>query len=259
MRIALGVEYCGTNYCGWQLQENASSVQYYVEHALSQVADHEVQVICAGRTDTGVHAISQVIHFDTSAKRDMRSWIFGCNANLPKDIAITWGEFTDDSFHARFSATCRRYRYVIFTRSVRPTFLAHRVTWSYKTLNADAMARAASVLIGEHDFSTFRAAGCQAKSPVRNVYSLDVIRKQDFILIDIAANAFLHHMVRNIAGVLMAIGAGEQPESWTQDLLEVRDRTLGGITAPAHGLYLVDVDYRPKYDLPRVSDTYMIW
>lgn len=259
MRVAMAVEYDGTNYVGWQFQENGTSVQAVVEDALSQVANEPIRVVCAGRTDTGVHALGQVIHFDTNAQRDDRSWVFGANTHLPKDVAIMWAKPVDDQFHARFSAKRRRYRYVILNRPVRPTFLAYRVAWEFRPLDTTRMTQAAEYLLGEHDFSAYRASGCQSKTAVRQVKMLTIERKQDVIIIDIVANAFLHHMVRNIAGVLMAIGSGEQPVDWSKQVLESRDRTQAGITAPAHGLYLVDVDYSPDYDLPRLLDTHMIW
>ena len=259
MRIAMGIEYDGTNYVGWQLQDNGPSVQGVVEEALAQVANHPLRITCAGRTDTGVHALGQVVHFDTEVERSERAWVFGCNANLPKDVAVTWAKPVDDNFHARFSAKHRRYRYVIFNRPVRPTFLAYRVSWEYRPLDVQRMADAAQFLLGEHDFNAYRAVGCQSKTPVRRIDSIEIIRKDDILIIDIEANAFLHHMVRNIAGVLMTIGAGEQAIDWTRQILETKDRTQGGITAPPHGLYLVDVDYAPDYDLPRVLHTHMIW
>lgn len=259
MRIAVGIEYNGSEFNGWQFQENGISVQAAVEHALSAVADHPVRVVCAGRTDTGVHALEQVVHFDTPVQRSERSWVFGCNANLPKSVVAIWAREVDESFHARFSARKRRYRYVIFNRSVRPTFLAKRVTWDYRNLDADRMAEAAQCLVGEHDFNAYRATQCQAKSPVRTVYAINVARKDDLITIDIEANAFLHHMVRNIAGVLMAIGAGEQPVEWSKQVLETRDRALGGVTAPPYGLYLVGVDYEAEYALPKTGNTQLVW
>lgn len=259
MRIALGIEYDGTHYVGWQIQDNGPSVQAEVEAALCKVANHQVRVICAGRTDTGVHALGQVVHFETDSIRSERSWVFGANSNLPKDVVVTWARKVDDEFHARFSARKRRYRYVILNRPVRPTFLAYRVAWEYRPLDEKRMDQAAQFLVGRHDFNAYRASQCQAKSPIRDVDFIEVNRQHDVLTIDIQANAFLHHMVRNIAGVLMAIGAGEQPVDWTQQILQSRDRAVGGVTAPPHGLYLVDVDYRPDYDLPRLLDTYMIW
>jgi tRNA pseudouridine38-40 synthase len=259
MRIALGVEYDGSAFSGWQYQDHSPSVQEAVEKALSAVADVPVRVICAGRTDTGVHAGEQVIHFDTDVERSMRSWVFGANANLPKEVVILWAAPVSDEFHARFSAQRRRYRYVIFNRDVRPTFLARRTAWDYRPLDEQRMAEAARSLLGEHDFSSYRAVACQAKSPVKTVYSLEVKRSHELIFIDIEANAFLHHMVRNITGVLMAIGAGEQPVSWTRDVLEQRDRTLGGVTAPPGGLYLTRVTYPEVFNLPQIPLGSSIW
>jgi len=259
MRIAMGIEYDGTNYVGWQWQDNGVSVQALVESALAKVADHRVRVTCAGRTDTGVHALGQVVHFDTTVERAERAWVFGTNTHLPKDVAAIWAKPVDNNFHARFSATQRHYRYVIFNRPVRPTFLAFRVAWEYRPLDANRMADAAQFLLGEHDFSAYRAAACQSKSPTRRIDSITVKRQEDIITIDIVANAFLHHMVRNIAGVLMAIGCGAQPLDWTRQVLESQDRAQAGITAPAHGLYLVDVNYSPNYALPRLLPTRMIW
>lgn len=259
MRIALGVEYDGSAFCGWQFQDHSPSVQGAVEQALSKVADHPVRVFCAGRTDTGVHATEQVIHFDTNAERPMRSWVFGANANLPKEVAILWATPISEEFHARFSAKRRSYRYVICNRPVRPTFLAWRTTWEYRPLDVERMAAAGRFLIGEHDFTSYRAQGCQAKSPVRTVYRLNVTRSNELIFIDIEANAFLHHMVRNIAGVLMAIGAGERPVEWAQQVLEQRDRALGGVTAMPSGLYLTGVHYPPPFDLPRTLNSSLIW
>ena len=259
MRIALGIEYDGHGFVGWQYQEQGRSVQDCVEQALAKVADHPLRVACAGRTDTGVHALGQVVHFDTDAQRSERAWVFGANTHLPKGVAVLWAREMNDAFHARFSAKRRRYRYVIFNRPVRPTFLAWRVAWEYRPLNESRMAEAAQHLIGEHDFNAYRASGCQAKSPVRRVERIDVWRKDDLVFIEIEANAFLHHMVRNIAGVLMSIGAGEQETDWSRQVLHLRDRSLAGVTAPAHGLYLLDVDYAPDFELPRLSPTQLVW
>ena len=260
MRIAVGVEYDGSRFCGWQLQEDGvRTVQGAVESALGKVANHEVRVICAGRTDTGVHATEQVIHFDSDAARDERAWVFGANANLPKDVVLLWAKPVSDEFHARFSAIRRSYRYVIFTREVRPTFLAGRVTWHHHDLDIERMQQAGNLLLGEHDFSSYRAIACQAKSPVRTLHRLEVSRQGPFIFIDVEANAFLHHMVRNIAGVLMSIGAGEKPVEWSREVLEARDRTLGGVTAHPSGLYLTAVGYPEEFGIPQLPPLSPVW
>jgi tRNA pseudouridine38-40 synthase len=253
MRIALGIEYAGNNFAGWQIQSNTRSVQECVETALSKVANHPVKVTCAGRTDTGVHALGQVIHADVTAQRTMHSWVFGANANLSKDISVLWAIPVDDNFHARFSALTRHYRYIILNRGTRPALLAKRVTWNYKPLEVEWMQTAANYLLGTHDFSSYRAVACQAKNPTRTISYLNVSRSNERILLDISANAFLHHMVRNIAGVLMTIGSGEQPPEWARTVLNARDRTRGGITAPADGLYLCGVDYPKPYIFPKIT------
>jgi len=249
MKIACGIEYDGARFSGWQRQDHARSVQADVEAALSRVADHPVQVFCAGRTDAGVHASWQVIHFETAARRSERSWLLGSNSNLSPDARVLWVKQVDDDFHARFSAQARRYRYVILNRDVASALLHHRVTWERRPLDVARMQAGARYLLGEHDFSSFRAVACQAKSPVRTVQRLDVTRRGEYLYLDVEANAFLHHMVRNIAGVLMAVGRGDQEPDWVQDILESRDRTQGGVTAPADGLYLVGVRYPEKYGI----------
>ncbi|MEJ2553706.1 MAG: tRNA pseudouridine(38-40) synthase TruA [Gammaproteobacteria bacterium] len=260
MRIALGIEYDGGDFAGWQLQvDGVRTVQGAVEQALSRVADHPVRVVCAGRTDTGVHATAQVVHFDTQAERPLRSWVYGANANLPKSVSVQWARPVDADFHARFSALRRRYRYVILNRELRPTFLAGRVAWEYRPLDEGLMGQAARALVGEHDFSAYRAIACQAKSPVRSLYELAVTRDRDLVILDLEANAFLHHMVRNIAGVLMTIGAGNQPPTWAREVLESRDRTLGGVTAQSSGLYLTGVAYPVRFDLPALSPSRVVW
>lgn len=259
MRIALGIEYDGAEFSGWQLQERVRTIQGCVEQALSAVADQPVRVHCAGRTDAGVHAAEQVVHFDTAATRTMRSWVFGANANLPKQIAVLWATPVSDAFHARFSAVHRRYRYVIYNRHVRPTFLAGRSSWDYRPLEVALMHEAGQYLVGEHDFSSYRAQACQAKSPVRRVTRLDVTRRDELVFIDIQANAFLHHMVRNIAGVLMAIGAGERPPAWAREVLELRNRCLGGVTAPPYGLYLMEAGYPQAFALPQRGGGSAVW
>ncbi len=250
MLIACGVEYDGAGFSGWQSQPHAPSVQAEVEAALSKVADHPVQLCCAGRTDAGVHATHQVIHFETTAERRDRSWVLGTNANLPAEITLTWACRVDDNFHARFSAEARSYRYVILNREIPSALLRRRVTWVHEPLDADRMQAGAGYLLGEHDFSSYRATACQARSPVRTIHRLDIRRHGDFIYLDIEANAFLHHMVRNIAGVLMAIGRGEQAPLWAQEILEHRNRARGGVTAPSGGLYLVGVRYPQRFGLP---------
>lgn len=253
MRIALGLEYAGDKFSGWQIQAGVPTVQAHVEAALSKVANHPVSVICAGRTDRGVHALMQVIHADVKVERTMRSWIFGCNTNLPNDISVLWTQVVDEQFHARFSAQKRYYRYVILNRYTRPAVLAHKITWQYKPLDVDLMQTAGHYLLGTHDFSSYRAVACQAKSPIRTVTDLTVKRQLDRVIIDIAANGFLQHMVRNIVGVLMTIGCGEQPPLWAKTVLEARDRRQGGVTAPAYGLYFCGVDYPSSYSFPKAT------
>ena len=250
MRIGAIVEYDGSEFSGWQVQDSAPSVQQAVEQAVSRVADEEIHVTVAGRTDAGVHALAQVIHFDTTAQRSDYAWVRGSNSNLPPTVALLWvGEVSAD-FHARFSATGREYHYVIQNRPVRPTVLARRVTHEYRPLDIEPMQAAARHLVGTHDFSSYRAMQCQARSPVRELRALEVRRHGEQVVIRAYANAFLHHMVRNLAGVLMAIGAGEREPRWAREVLEARDRTLGGITAPPNGLYLTAVEYPAAFGIP---------
>jgi tRNA pseudouridine38-40 synthase len=249
MRVALGIEYDGTAFHGWQFQGDVRSVQESLQIALSKVADHEVTVHCAGRTDTGVHATGQIVHFDTPAIRSERSWILGSNVNLPADVSVCWAKLMPEEFHARFSAIGRHYRYLILNRAYRSALWRDRAVWIHKTLDEKVMHRAAQRLVGTHDFSSYRAIGCQAKHPVRTIHSLSVSRQGEMLSIDIHANAFLHHMVRNIAGVLLSIGKGEQSEGWAEEVLELRDRKLGGVTAPPQGLCLTGVDYPEEFVL----------
>jgi len=258
-RIALGIEYNGSRYCGWQYQDHSPSVQEKVEQALSKVANHPVRVSCAGRTDTGVHALGQVVHFDTQAIREDYAWMLGGNANLPDDITVLWAKPVSADFHARFSAIRRQYRYVIFNRSQRPAILAKRVSWEYRPLQLDRMTQAAEYLVGEHDFSSYRALACQAKSPVRTLHRLDIQHYGDIVTLDLEANGFLHHMVRNIAGVLMKIGAGEAEPIWAQEVLEQRDRTQGGVTASPHGLYFVAACYPEHFSIPVLLPSAGVW
>lgn len=252
-RYALGIEYDGAAYYGWQRQQNVPSVQAYLEKALTKVADTTIHVQCAGRTDAGVHATGQVVHFATPNTRPYRAWTMGVNANLPDSVAVNWAVEVNDDFHARFSATHRRYRYIIFNAVNRPAILNHGVTHVYKPLDASLMQEASKALVGEHDFSAFRAAHCQSNTPHRNVTHVNVTRQGQYVIIDIQANAFVHHMVRNIAGSLIEVGAGEQPTNWITTLLASKDRTLAAATAKPNGLYLVDVTYPAHFGIPRRS------
>jgi tRNA pseudouridine38-40 synthase len=247
MRIGLILEYDGTQYHGWQAQLGLHTVQMALEKALSKIADAPITVTCAGRTDTGVHAINQVVHFDTEALRSTRAWIHGANASLPKDICVKWAKEMPEDFHARYSALNRSYRYVIYNGVVRPALIRSNVTWQYRQLDHRLMHEASQYLLGEQDFTSFRAIECQSHTPMRNVQKIEVHRLEDMVFIDITANAFLHHMVRNIAGVLMAVGAGKKNASWVKEVLEAKDRKLGAETAPAYGLYLTQVEYPKEF------------
>ncbi|GAA6185182.1 tRNA pseudouridine(38-40) synthase TruA [Aliiglaciecola sp. 2_MG-2023] len=251
-RIALGIEYDGSNYYGWQRQSQVTSVQLHLEKALSKVANHPVAVLCAGRTDAGVHATGQVVHFETPAFRPERSWTLGVNTHLPKDIAVKWAKQVSPDFHARFSAVGRRYRYIIYNNPFRPAILAGGLTHMYTELDHQKMHEAAQCLVGEHDFSAFRASLCQANSPVRRLEHIQVTRRGQYIMIDVQANAFLHHMVRNITGSLAVIGSGEQPVEWMKKLLDQKDRAKAGATAKPNGLYLVDVLYPEHFGIPEI-------
>ncbi|CAA0118426.1 tRNA pseudouridine synthase A [Halioglobus japonicus] len=251
-RIACRVEYDGSSYNGWQSQPHVGvvTVQDQLELALAEIANTPLRVQCAGRTDTGVHAHSQIIHFDNPVARSCKAWVLGGNARLPYTIRIHWAVPVVEEFHARFSAQSRRYRYVIANTRIRPALMQGQLTWHRRKLNADAMHAAAQALIGEWDFSAFRAASCQSRTPMRNVQFIDVRRRGDLVILEVQANAFLHHMVRNIAGALLAVGDGRKPQQWIAKLLEGRDRTVAAETAPANGLYLVDVEYPAHYGLP---------
>ncbi|WP_026960652.1 tRNA pseudouridine(38-40) synthase TruA [Aliagarivorans taiwanensis] len=253
MRVALGIEYDGAVYKGWQRQREVNSVQQELEQALSKVANNPIEVQCAGRTDAGVHATGQVVHFDSPVERKMAAWTLGINGNLPRDIAVRWAKVVDDEFHARFSATARRYRYVIYNQSLRPAILGRGVSFYHQPLDVALMEQAGQALLGENDFTSFRAVQCQSKSPWRNVHHLKVTRQGDYVIVDIKANAFVHHMVRNIVGSLLKVGQGERPVEWIAELLSLKDRTKAAATAKAEGLYLVDVDYPAQFELPRVA------
>jgi tRNA pseudouridine38-40 synthase len=253
MRYAIGIEYDGSDFLGWQIQRQEPTVQGCMERALSRVADHEARVTCSGRTDTGVHAHCQVAHFDTTAKRPERSWILGLNSNLPDGISVLWIRPVDDSFHARFSAFSRSYRYQIVNRWVRPALQAHRMSWCRTPLDADKMQAAAQALLGEHDFTSFRARACQARHAVREIQQISVRRTADIVCLDVTANGFLYHMVRNIAGCLIRVGADEEEVSWVAKVLESRDRNVAAPTAPPEGLYFLGARYPASYGLPEES------
>jgi len=249
-KFATGIEYSGTAYSGWQRQKHAPSIQQHVEDAIGYVADHRVQLVCAGRTDAGVHALEQVAHFETTAQRDERAWLLGSNSRLPGDIRIKWVLAVNDSFHARFSATARSYRYIILNSPVASALLHDRASWEYRPLNHQTMHEAAQVLLGEHDFSAFRAAGCQAKSASRCIQNIELQRQDDLIYLDIKANAFLYHMVRNIAGSLIAVGRGEHSIEWFSSVFSSKDRNMAEVTAPATGLYFLRAHYPDQIKFP---------
>ncbi|EGV28358.1 tRNA pseudouridine synthase A [Thiorhodococcus drewsii AZ1] len=251
----MGVEYDGTDFHGWQTQSGVRTVQATLEAAVGRVANHPVTIHSAGRTDAGVHGLEQILHFETSAARSERSWVLGTNVNLPPDVAVRWAHPVPEDFHARFSAMARHYRYQIMVRRTRSALQRSRAVWVHEALDLGCMREAASALVGEHDFSSFRAVSCQAKSPIRRIHYLDVLERDGLISLHVGANGFLHHMVRNIAGVLIAIGRQEASVDWTRELLDLRDRTLGGVTAPPQGLYFVRADYPERFALPQVEKT----
>ena len=253
MRVALGIEYDGANYYGWQRQKDVIGVQQHVETAVSRIANEGINVVCAGRTDSGVHACGQVVHFDTTQTRPDRAWTLGVNTYLPDSVAIKWIKPVADDFHARFSATARRYRYIIYNKTLRGAILAKGVTHIYTPLDHRLMHEAAQCLVGKHDFSAFRAVDCQAKTAIRSLSHIRVSRSGDYIVIDVQANAFLYHMVRNITGSLVAIGTGDKPVHWMAELLSAQLRTQAAAMVKPNGLYLVDVIYPPRFDLPRPS------
>ena len=261
MRIALGIEYDGAAFSGWQIQDgDVLTVQGTLEYALSQIANEKIdQCQVAGRTDAGVHATEQVIHFNTNAERSVRSWVLGSNRYLiDHTVSVLWAHPVSEEFHARFSAQRRRYRYVILSRPIRPSFLRDRVSWDPRPLSLKRMQQAAQFFVGEHNFDSYRTVKCQAKSPVKTVYYLNVSQHGEYYYIDIEANSFLHHMVRNIAGVLMTIGAGEAEPQWAQEVLDAKDRTKGGVTAPSGGLYLTGVTYDKSFNLPQINSNTII-
>lgn len=250
MRIALGIEYDGTDFCGWQRLKVDPSVQGALEKALARVAAHPVEVCCAGRTDAGVHGRCQVVHFDTEAQREMRGWELGASSNLPPSVVVLWAQPVAADFHARYAAHSRRYRYHILNRPARAGLDARYVTWERLPLDAPRMHEAAQALRGEHDFSAFRALSCQAAHPRRTLRSIEVTRDGEHVFVEIEANAFLHHMVRNIVGSLLLIGRGEQSVAWMGELLAGADRHVAGPTAAASGLTFIGPRYPAHWGLP---------
>lgn len=258
MRIALGIEYNGHGFYGWQVQPNRVTIQGCLQDALSKVANESIYLHCAGRTDANVHATGQVVHFDTRAKRHIDAWIWGTNSYLPSTIVVKWAKAVDYSFHARFSALSRRYRYIIFNHPLPPAILSHRVVWHYYPLDVIRMREAAAYLIGEQDFTSFRSSQCNSKSPMRNVMECSIERHHHFIIFEIEANAFLHHMVRNIAGVLMKIGAGLKEPNWIKEVSQAKDRRAAAETASPEGLYLIQVAYPTPYCFPPADSLFLI-
>ena len=256
MRVALGISYNGQAYQGWQSQLSGQTVQDKLEAALGKFAAQRVSTLCAGRTDAGVHGIMQVVHFDTELDRDTYSWVRGTNAYLPPDIAVQWAVFTPDEFHCRACATSRRYAYVLYESAIRPSIDQGRVGWAFRSLDADAMRKAADLLIGEHDFTSFRASACQALSPVKTVTEIAFSKRGSYWRIVFEANAFLHHMIRNIMGCLVQIGQGKKPPEWMAEVLAARDRRAAAPTFSPDGLYFLGPRYDPKWGIPDSAPAY---
>jgi tRNA pseudouridine38-40 synthase len=250
MRIAIGVEYAGPGFCGFQSQPGGCGVQDALERAIAQIAGHPLRVHAAGRTDAGVHAVSQICHFDTSAERPVSAWVRGVNAHLPATTAVLWAQPVDDEFHARFVATARHYTYLLLNRQQRPGLLAGRVGWYHRPLDLQAMHQAATTLAGTHDFTSFRAAECQARSPIKTLAPITIEPTGSLIRFDFAASAFLHHMIRNMVGALIHVGSGRASPQWIAELLAARDRTRGAPTFAADGLYFTGADYDSRFGLP---------
>ena len=251
MRVALGIEYDGSAFCGWQTQRSKCGVQDHLQAALTHIADEPVEVVCAGRTDAGVHALGQVVHFDTAARRPESAWVRGVNASLPAALAVTWAREVPDDFHARYAARSRAYRYVLLNRPVRPASAHARVGWFHQPLDVGLMREAAQLLVGEHDFSAYRSSECQARSPVRTLHAIRIEREGAYVVFDFSANAFLHHMVRNLMGALVYVGKGRHPPRWVADVLASRDRGAGAPTFDPAGLYLWRVEYEAEWALPQ--------
>jgi tRNA pseudouridine38-40 synthase len=256
MRLALGISYNGQAYEGWQSQPSGRTVQDRLEHALGQFAAQPVSTVCAGRTDAGVHGLMQVVHFDTPIEREEFSWVRGTNRFLPPDIAVQWAKVVPDAFHSRACATSRRYAYVVLESPVRPSIDAGRVGWIFRPLDDAAMREAAAILLGQHDFTSFRASACQAKSPVKTIKRIDITRRGAYWRFEFEADAFLHHMIRNIMGCLLAIGQGHQAPSWMAQVLAARDRDSAAPTFSPDGLYFMGPVYGPEWNLPSRTAAY---
>ena len=250
MRFALQLEYDGSAFQGWQSQPHGKTVQDHLERALSTIAGTRTQAVAAGRTDTGVHALAQVAHFDTLAERPLQAWVRGVNAHLPPAVAVRWAQPVAEDFHARFGALSRSYRYILFNHSVRPAIQSGRVGWYHRPLDVEAMAEAAQLLLGEQDFSSFRSSECQAKSPLKNLHQAEVMRRGDYVIFEFRAGGFLHHMVRNLVGALLWVGYGKETPAWMTSLIAARDRTLAPPTFMPDGLYFTGVEYEARWNLP---------
>src|SRR3990167_4787092 len=258
MRIALGIEYNGHGYFGWQAQPNLHTVEGVLQEALSKIANEPIELFCAGRTDANVHAAGQVVHFDTRAKRHIDAWIWGVNSHLPSSIGVRFARQVDHHFHARFTAFARRYQYIIYNHPIRSALLSNRATWHYYQLDIERMRIALKYLLGEQDFSSFRSSKCNSRTPMRRVTDVTIRRQAHFVIFEIEANAFLHHMVRNIAGVLMKIGAGFKEPQWMIEVLEAKRRQAAAETAPPDGLYLTAVRYPEPYIFPAAAPLFLL-
>lgn len=256
MRWALGISYLGQTYDGWQSQPSGRTVQDQLETALARFADQPVSTVCAGRTDAGVHGLMQVVHFDTDIAREPFSWVRGTNTFLPPDIAVQWAQVVPDAFHSRASALARRYAYVLLESPVRPSLETGRAGWVFRPLDETALRAAASRLLGEHDFTSFRASACQAKSPVKTVRRIDISRRGPYWRFEFEANAFLHHMIRNIMGCLLVVGQGLKPPAWMDEVLAARDRDAAAPTFPPDGLYFLGPVYDAHWGLPEKTAAY---
>jgi len=258
MRLALGLQYDGAAFCGWQTQPSRGAVQDALEGALAQFAGAEIATTCAGRTDAGVHATYQVVHLDSVIERPLDAWVRGVNRWLPATLAVRWARRVSDDFHARFSARARRYDYWLLSDPVRAPLLDQRVGWVFRRLDIEAMRKSADLLVGTHDFSSFRSAECQAASPVRELRALEIVEHGHLLRMRFIANAYLHHMVRNLVGTLVYVGLGRQSAGWVGEVLNARDRRLAAPTFSAAGLYLTGVDYDAAFDLPRAENSLLL-